>query len=142
MIEHIVKYLVDMYATWNVFADIITCVPMFELKETERGFNQSKIIAKKFAEFVKVPFVELCAKVVDTPSQTSLNTKERIENVKDSFNFKSEYKKLIKNKTILIIDDVVTTGATTSELSKVLIEHGAKECYVLSFAHTKLQTQI
>jgi exosome complex component RRP4 len=46
---------------------------------------------------------------------------------------------MIKDKTILIIDDVITTGATTSEVAKVLINSGAKEVFVLSFAHTKLQ---
>ena len=75
---------------------------------------------------------------MDNVSQTELNTQERIKNIEDSFAVKHEYKKIIKGKTILIVDDVITTGATSSELSKTLIETGAKECYVLSFAHTKL----
>lgn len=136
--EYMVNYLVDVYSTWNVFPDIITCVPLFETKEKQRGFNQSKVIAEKFSEKVKVPFYDLCVKSVETDSQTSLNTNERMENIKDSFVFKKEYKRTIKNKTILIIDDVITTGATTSEVSKVLLEQGAKDCFVLTFAHTKL----
>lgn len=140
--EYMVRYLLDIYATWNVFADFITCVPMFEQKEKVRGYNQSKLLAEEFSKQVKVPFYEFCVKAVDTVSQTELNTQERMKNIKDSFAFKSEYKKTIKGKTVLIIDDVVTTGATTSEIAKVLISAGAKECYVLSFAHTKLkQTQ-
>ena len=138
LLEYMVKYLLDVYATWNVFADFITCVPMFETKEKARGYNQSKVLAELFAEKVKIPFVEFCAKAVDTPSQTNLNTRERLENVKDSFAFKPEYNKLIKNKVVLIIDDVITTCATTSEVAKTLLEAGAKECYVLSFAHTTL----
>jgi len=137
--KYIVKYLLDIYSTWNVFADIVTCVPMFEEKEKARGYNQSKLLAEEFSRVAKVPFYELCSKVVDTPSQTELNTNERLNNVADSFAFKRELKKTIKGKTILIIDDVITTGATTSEISKVLLNAGAKECYVLSFAHTKLQ---
>ena len=62
-----------------------------------------------------------------------------IENVKDSFAVKREYAEKIKGKIILIIDDVITTGATTSEISKMLVEAGAESCYVLSFAHTVLE---
>lgn len=137
--KYIVKYLLDIYSTWNVFADVVTCVPMFELKEKLRGYNQSKLLAEEFSKLAKIPFYELCAKVIDTPSQTDLNTNERMMNVADSFAFKKEFRKKIKGKTILIIDDVVTTGATTSEISKVLLKAGAKDCFVLSFAHTKLQ---
>ena len=138
LVEYMVKYLLDIYATWGVFADIITNVPMFETKEKNRGYNQSKLLAEEFANKSKIPFIELSVKVVDNVSQTELNTQERIKNIEDSFMVKSEYKKEIKGKIILIIDDVITTGATSSELSKTLIEAGAKECYVLSFAHTKL----
>ena len=139
LVKYIVKYLLDIYSTWNVFADIVTCVPMFELKEKARGYNQSKLLAEEFSLNAKLPFYELCAKAVDTPSQTELNTQERMNNVADSFVLKKEFKKTIKGKTILIIDDVITTGATTSEISKTLINAGAKDCYVLSFAHTKLE---
>ena len=139
LVKYITKYLLDVYSTWNVLADIITCVPMFELKEKARGYNQSKLLAEEFSGVTKIPFYELCLKSVDTPSQTELNTNERLNNVADSFAFKPEFKSQIKGKTILIIDDVITTGATTSEISKILLKAGAKECYVLSFAHTKLQ---
>ncbi len=139
LIEHVVKYMLDEYSTWNVFADIITSVPMFPTKEKSRGYNQSTLMAKEFAEKIGIPYMELCAKVVDTESQTTLNTKDRIKNVEDSFAFKREFKQGVKGKIILIIDDIITTGATTSELSKMLLNAGAKECYVLSFAHTCLQ---
>ena len=138
LIEPVVKYLVDSYSTWNVFPNIITCVPMFYKKEKERGYNQSQLIAKSLAEKICVPFEELCIKIKDTSSQTNFNTKERMENIKDSFAFNTKFKRLIKNKIICIVDDVITTGATTNEISKILIENGAKECHVLTFAHTNL----
>ncbi|MBQ9795392.1 MAG: ComF family protein [Clostridia bacterium] len=138
LIKYIVKYLVDFYGRWNLFADYVTYVPMFSKKEKERGFNQAKLMAENFAIQTEIPFINCCEKIKDTRSQTNLNSKERMENIKDCFKFKSEYKKDIKNKTVLIIDDIVTTGATTSELSKVLLSAGASSCYVLSFAHTQL----
>ena len=139
LVDYMVKYLIDEFAKWSVFPDFITNVPMFETKERRRGYNQSKLLAKKFGELTKIPFYEFCVKVVDSTSQTELNTKERLENVLDSFAVKPEVKDIIKDKTILIVDDVITTGATTSEISRILINAGAKECYVLTFAHTKLK---
>lgn len=136
--EYIVNYLAEEYARWNLIADFVTFVPMFPIKEKERRFNQAKLMAERFAEIAKVSFIDCVEKIKDTKSQTDLTAKERADNIKDCFKFKSEFKKGIKGKTILIIDDVVTTGATTSELSKVLLQAGAKECYVLSFAHTQL----
>ena len=47
LVESMVKYLVDVYAKWNVFADFVTCVPMFESKEKLRGYNQSKLLTQK-----------------------------------------------------------------------------------------------
>ncbi len=137
--EYMVKHMLDVYAKWNAFVDIITFVPMFELKQKARGYNQAQLLADEFSKKINIPCYELCVKVVDTTSQTELDNKERMKNVEDSFAFKKEFKDLIKGKRILIIDDVITTGATTSEISKVLKSAGSKECYVLSFAHTKLQ---
>ena len=139
LVESVVKYLLHSFATWNVFPDIVTNVPMFPKKEKERGYNQSTLMAKMFCEKSNLNFVELCSKIKDTTSQTSLNIKERFQNIENSFALKPENKKLIKNKTILIIDDVITTGATTNELSKVLLMNGASCCYVLTFAHTSLE---
>lgn len=138
LVDYIVRYMLDVFATWNVFPDFITCVPMIKAKEKEREYNQSKLMAEKFAKEVKIPFYEFCYKSKNTDSQTELNTNQRIKNVVGSFEFIKENKKLIKNKTILIIDDIITTGATVNEISKVLLGAGAKECYALSFAHTRL----
>ncbi|MBR4998281.1 MAG: ComF family protein [Clostridia bacterium] len=137
--EYMVKYLLDVYSTWNIVADIVTCVPTFSLKAKGRDYNHSQVLAEIFANELKLPFYDLVTKRVDTSSQTSLNTRERMENMKDSFAFKHEFKDLIKGKSILIIDDVITTGATTNEISKILKESGAKACFVLTFAHTKLE---
>ena len=138
LVEYMVKYMVDMFATWNLFPDFITCVPMTKEREKAREYNQSKLLAEEFAKEVKVSFCDFCLRVKDVDSQTGLNQKERIQNVIDSFEFNKQYKKEIKNKTILIVDDVITTGATVNEISKVLLQAGAKECYALSFAHTRL----
>ncbi|MBE5741228.1 MAG: ComF family protein [Clostridiales bacterium] len=142
LIPPLTKYLLQAFATWDIFPDIVTCVPMYPSKEKVRGYNQSKELAKEFSKATKIPFVELCDKVIDNPSQASLGMRERLINVVDTYALKSEHKKLIKGKTILIIDDVMTTGATCSEVSKVLRHHGASVCHALTLAHgmTSVQT--
>ena len=80
----------------------------------------------------------MCNKITNTISQTELNYSERKANVKDSFKFIAEHKNTIKDKSILIVDDIFTTGATTSELSNVLLQAGAKSCHVLTLAHVSV----
>ncbi len=142
------KYLVnsmansmkELYLTKNLSADLVTNIPMHIKRFKTRGYNQSKLLAENFAKQVNLPCIELCSCVVEKPSQTSLSFAERKENVKNTFAFNKEFKEQIKDKVILIIDDVITTGATTSELAKVLIENGAKACNVLTFAHSVVES--
>ena len=61
------------------------------------------------------------------------------ENVKDIFKIKNEFKHKIKGKTVLLIDDIFTTGATASEICKLLTGAGASRCYVLTLAHTNFK---
>lgn len=135
------KFMLDFYATQNINVDYITYVPMFKKKEKLRGYNQAKLLAEEFSNNIKIPCVCFCDKIVDKSSQTDLDFKSRHENVKDTFKFNSNFRKEIKNKRILIIDDIFTTGSTTDEICKVLIEHGASECYVFTIAHTPLRIE-
>jgi len=137
--KHMAKYMGYTYGKWGVFADFVTSVPMFKDKEKKRGYNQATILAKDFCALAGLNYLECCRKIKDTESQTTLNIKERFENVENTFEILPEIKEKIKGKTILIIDDVITTGATVNELSKVLLAAGAKECFALSFAHASLR---
>ncbi len=134
-IPYITDYLVEKYATINLNVDIVTSVPLHLNREKTRGFNQSKLMAEYFANKTGIPYMDLLDKVVDNVSQTTLNYKDRVENVRDVYKRKKNIRKIIKGKKILIIDDLITTGSTVSEMSKTLMEGGAKECFVLTFAH-------
>lgn len=138
LIKPLTKFMLEKFATSNIFVDIVTNIPMHPTKIKERGYNQSLEFAKIFAKEANINHIELCNKTTNTTSQTSLNILERLENVKDSFSLKDNMKRIIKDKSILIIDDVLTTGATTSELAAILLKAGASKCYVLSLASTKL----
>lgn len=135
------KFMLDYYATLNIDVDCVTYVPMFSKKEKLRKYNQAKLLAEEFSTKMKLPLVCFCDKIVDNISQTDLDFKSRHNNVKDTFKFNSKFRKDIKGKRVLLIDDIFTTGATSNEICKVLIEHGASECYVFTLAHTELKRE-
>ena len=132
-------YLAQRLVTENIDIDYITFVPIHETKLKIRKFNQAELLAKEVSTLLDIPYLPLCEKVINTPSQTELSFKERRANVKDSFAFNKNYKKQIKDKNILIIDDVFTTGATCDEVSSIILKAGAKNCFVLTLAHVKVE---
>ena len=113
-------------------ADFITFVPATETTLKERGYNQSEILAKNLSTAVNVPLFCGVKKVKDTPHQAGLDRKKRIENLKTAFRIVD--KKTIENKTVLIVDDVTTTGATSESLAAKLKKAGAREVFLITLA--------
>lgn len=142
LVEPATNYLLEELNKMQIVPDFITDIPMFTEKLKSRGFNQSEMFCKNLSSKSGVPFLELCEKVKNTPSQVSLSFKERKQNLIGAFKLKKEFKKTIKGKNILIVDDVFTTGATSNEISKVLINNGAKACYVLTLAHSVVEKDL
>lgn len=99
-----------------------------------RGFNQAKLLAKEISKITKIPLLPTLEKIVDTPSQTTKNYLEHQENIKDSFKVDESILSKIKDKSVLIIDDVCTTGATLLEASHVLHQSGATTLSALTLA--------
>lgn len=102
--------------------DLIMPVPMHPARLRERGFNQAQEIAKIVSRKTGIAMIE-CMKIRDTPSQTSLPWKERERNVRNSFVLERK----LDSHHVAIVDDVLTTGSTMNELSKMLLEKGAGE---------------
>ncbi len=101
--------------------DIICPIPLFKTKIRERGYNQSEYICTGLNSIIKIEQINnLVERIRHTKSQTNLKYFERLSNVKDAFRINEKYKKLIEGKKILLVDDVVTTGATINEVIKVL----------------------
>ena len=138
-LEQMAKLLHDTFVNWNIKVDLIAYVPMFPKNEKLRGFNQAKILAEELSKLTNIPTTDCCLKIKNTQNQRDLSFQMRKDNIKDAFKIDANKKSTIKNKTILIVDDVFTTGATTSELSETLKLAGAKDCYVLTFAHNELK---
>jgi competence protein ComFC len=101
-------------------------VPLHSSRERERGYNQSKILAEEISELTLLPLLDKVLKrKKNTRDQTNLNAEERERNVRGAFIVRD--KLVLKGKRIILVDDVMTTGATLKECSRVLKEAGAKE---------------
>ncbi|MDW8135503.1 MAG: ComF family protein [Thermodesulfobacterium sp.] len=104
--------------------DVVIPLPLSKGRLKKRGYNQSFLIAYGFSG--KKPELNLLFKTKETQPQMELSYKERVENIKDAF---LALRDKVEGKRILLIDDVMTTGATLNEASKALKKAGAKEVY-------------
>jgi ComF family protein len=114
----------------DFFADFIVIpVPLYFKKNRARGFNQSAQIAKRISTELKIIFnLHIVKRIKNTQPQIKLMTKEeKKDNVADAF--KCVNSNFIKNKNVLLIDDVYTTGSTMEECAKVLKKAGAKRVF-------------
>lgn len=115
--------------------EILVPIPLYKSKKRDRGYNQSDYLCKGISEILEVNFKpDLLLRVKNTNTQTKLNRLQRAENVKDAFKLNVKYAKDIKNKNIILIDDVITTGSTVNEAIKLLRLKGAGEITVCSAA--------
>lgn len=113
--------------------DGIVPVPLSKKSLRERGFNQALLMAVVLSKELKIPlYMDILFKKKDTPQQLGLNAKERLKNLKGAFAVRGE----IDNLRLLLIDDVMTTGATARESSKTLIKAGADEVIVITLARS------
>ncbi len=98
----------------------------------ERGYNQVGLVAKPLAALLHYKYKPLAlVRLRDTKSQVGLSAEERKENVVDAFYADPQ---AVSQKTLLLIDDVATTGATLSSCSNALLRAGAKSVYALTLA--------
>lgn len=102
--------------------DYIIPMPMHPKRLQERGFNQSLEIAKVVGKKLNIPVkVDACKRILHTPPQASLALKERAKNIKGAFQSTVD----LSGKSIIVIDDVMTSGASLNELAKTLKKAGA-----------------
>ena len=124
--------LKKIYVREFMLADVIVYVPMTEERLKERGYNQAELIAEELSELISVPVSHNALKKTrETPRQANLTKQERRNNLRKSF---TAYKNEIEGKNVLLIDDVLTTGATADIISMLLKRKGAKTVTVLTVA--------
>ncbi len=115
--------------------DMIVGVPMTERARKKRGYNQSELYAARLAELLQKQAFSPVEKRRETGVQKFLGRADREKNLEGCFHVKD--RKSVKGKRILIVDDTLTTGATVSELARVLKRAGAAETYALTFTSVR-----
>jgi len=110
-------------------ADYIVPIPLHSARLRERGFNQSLLLAREVAFSSGIALKDCLHRRKSTRSQTELDYSQRMENISNAFQFKSKLDFILKDRRVILVDDVITTGATLTEAAKILIENGASEVY-------------
>jgi ComF family protein len=115
---------------------VVVPVPLWPGKRNARGFNQAEAIARTFLSFRVPSSIQLDTSILvrarETASQTGLTRRQRRANVRGAFAVAGPQK--VKGRSILIVDDVMTTGTTAGECARVLRRAGAKEVFVATVA--------
>ncbi|MCC6290795.1 ComF family protein [Candidatus Nomurabacteria bacterium] len=118
---------------------IVIPVPMTEKRKNERGFNQAQVLAKYFAGLdpANLQLQEnILIKTRETPSQMKTRDRNtRLNNPRNAFAISESGRNQVKNRNVILIDDVITTGATISEARKVLLTTGARRVFAIAVAH-------
>ena len=120
----------------NRFKDIdfIVPIPMFKEKEIKRGYNQAEVIAMGVSESMQIPLLPHHVKrILPTSTQTKKNRSDRWSNVKDSFSIGNQNE--LYNKSILLIDDVITTGATLEACGNQILQIPGAMLSIATLAH-------
>lgn len=121
--------------------DSLVPIPLFATRSRERGYNQSLLLAQELAKEYRLDLSsDNLMRIRHTQSQSLLGQKERWTNIREAFKIKHPFR--FKGKNILLIDDLLTTGATASEAALVLKEAGAKSVGVLTLAQAHLEEHL
>lgn len=126
IVSELGKLMRQVYINSGIDCKVIIPVPLHKFKENFRGFNQAELLAKEMG----IPIINCLSRIKNTKTQVNLNRAQRIENLKDVFKLKEK----LEASDVLLVDDIMTTGTTLEECSKVLKKSGVKRVYGLVFA--------
>ena len=126
------KTAVKMHSRWlrNISPDMIIPVPMYRKKERIRGYNQATVFAKALSKEINIPCRDdYLIRIKNTKALKLQDATERQKNLQDAFQVKDFG---VKYKTVLLVDDIFTTGATADEASKALLSAGVERVYIMT----------
>lgn len=126
------RYLISIFSTVQVHIDLVIPVPLAKKRYQERGYNQAALLAAAFSGQLGMRCRPAAAKrIIETKSQVGLNIEQRRENVAGAF--WADNRKVF-GKSVLLIDDVLTTGATLNACAQALKQAGAQQVIALAVA--------
>ncbi len=112
--------------------DALIPIPIYPAKKRKRGYNQAEVLARAIGKSLELPVeADLVRRIRNTRALKSLNFKERLNNLKNAFILDGNSVKL---NTIIIVDDIYTTGSTIDAVAKVFLEAGVKNIYFITLA--------
>jgi len=114
------------------FWDVLVAVPLHPLKKQRRGYNQSECFARGLSKVLGIPYRELLVRRKFTATQTNKSRLERLENVDDVFALSEG--QVTQGLRILLVDDILTTGATLCACAQTLLQGGAKHVDLATIA--------
>ncbi len=119
----------------EIVIDAIVPLPLYPSREKKRGYNQATVISNGIADILKVPVLNnIVVRTRSTETQTHKSRVERWQNMEGNFLVKD--REAILNKNILLVDDVITTGATLEACGQVLLKEGLGALHIGSLAYT------
>lgn len=114
--------------------DYITCVPVHWRQKLTRGLNHSEEIAMRLAKYTRIPYCRILQKHLRNKRQSSLSQKERKANVYGVYRMNRRWEGQLTGKTVLVVDDIVTTGSTLGEVARILKMSGANRVLCITVA--------
>ena len=113
--------------------DVIIPVPISKKRKKKRGYNQSELVANELAQKLNQDiWTDIIIKKKDNKPQSELNKLERIKNVEDIYEINKPIE--VKNKKVLLLDDIYTTGSTVNEIARKLKQNQTQEIGVITLA--------
>jgi competence protein ComFC len=112
--------------------DIIIPVPLHPARQRERGFNQAEVLGRMLSADSGLPMNKALRRVRYTTTQTAFDRAERMENLRDAFRLRKNAD--VRGLSVLLVDDVLTTGSTLSECARVLKRDGAAFVHAVTAA--------
>lgn len=133
--EYMAKHLFYLIKTENIKSDCIAFVPTSKRVKRKRGFDPMERIAKILSSYLDLPYFNVLERKSKTKDQTKKTREERVVQIVGQYTLANAFNKNnIQEKSVILIDDIVTTSATADECSKIIKRAGAKEVIVVAFA--------
>jgi len=124
--KQLAKLILQKIPIKNLEIDFIVPIPLHWTRYIKRGYNQSHVMAKYLSKKTGIPVINVLRRNKKTIFQSQLSFKDRQDNLLGAFVVKPKYLAKLKNKNILFVDDLCTTGATLKNAAKVLNNFGTK----------------